>query len=66
MLMSSQISACLLFISLMPSISGVRCLNVTCCLCSHACIAAASAPAPLFFIAPFTSKLHDNGLVLAL
>ena len=48
--MSLALSTCVLFISLMQLVNGVQFLNAT--PLSSACLAAASAPAPVIAIVP--------------
>ena len=48
--MSLALSTCVLFISLMQLVKGAQFLNATPLSLSSACLAAASAPAPLIVI----------------
>ena len=48
-----------LFILLMHLVNGAQFLNVTPLSLSSACLAAASSPAPVIFIAPFTSMYES-------
>ena len=52
--MSLALSTCVLLISLMQLINGARFLNATPLSLSSACVAAASAPAPVIVIVPLT------------
>ena len=52
--MSLTLSTCVLFISLMQLVTGGQFLNATPLSLSSACLAAASAPAPLIVIVPLT------------
>ena len=56
--MSLALSTCVLFISLMQLVNGVQFLNATPLSLSSACLAAASAPAPVIAIVPLTRMMH--------
>ena len=52
--MSLALSTCVLLILLMQLINGAQFLNATPSSLSSACLAAASAPAPVIVIVPLT------------
>ena len=59
-MMSLALSTCVLFISLMQLVKAAQFLNPTPLSLSSACLAAASAPAPLIVIVPLTRMHHCN------
>ena len=52
--MSLALSICVLLISLIQLVNGAQFLNITTLSLSSACLAAASAPAPVIVIFPLT------------